>query len=72
LDLFFDSVEERQRWQDLLAVLVDKELGRLPVLKIEDAPDSSDFDRLVTYASIGKMPEKYYQAHAWNMSLDEK
>lgn len=72
LDLFFDSVEERQRWQDLLAVLVDKELGRLPMLKIEDAPDSSDFDRLVTYASIGKMPEKYYQAHAWNMSLDEK
>lgn len=72
LDLFFDSVEERQRWQDLLAVLVDKELGRLPVLKIEDPPEATDFERLVTYASIGKLPEKYYQTQAWNMSLGDK
>ena len=71
LDLFFDSVEERQRWQDLLAVLVDKELGRLSALKVEDPPDATDFDRLVTYASIGKVPENYYQTHAWKLSLEK-
>lgn len=71
LDLFFDSVEERQRWQDLLSVLVDKELGRLDVLKVENTSDASEFDRLVTYASIGKLPERYYQTHAWKMSMEE-
>ena len=71
LDLFFDSVEERQRWQDLLVVLVDKELGQLSVLKVEDPPEATDFDRLVTYACIGRIPSNNYQNHAWKLSLDE-
>lgn len=70
LDLFFETVEERMKWQSLLEVLVEKELGRNANLKVEDAPDSSEFERLVTYASIGKLPEKYYQNKAWQMSLD--
>jgi hypothetical protein len=70
LDLFFETVEERVKWQQLLEVLVEKELGKKQELKVEDPPDATEFERLVTYASIGKLPERYYQKQAWQMSLD--
>lgn len=70
LDLFFETVEERVKWQELLEVLVEKEIGKLPSLKVEDPADATEFDRLITYASIGKLPEKYYQKQAWSMSLE--
>jgi hypothetical protein len=70
LDLFFETVEERIKWQELLEVLVEKELGRLSDLKVEDPTEATEFERLVTYSSIGKLPEKHYQKQAWQLSLD--
>jgi hypothetical protein len=58
LDLFFDSSPERQRWQDLLTVLVNKELGLLEGLRVEEKEDASDFECLVTFASICKIPKR--------------
>lgn len=56
LDLFFETPEERQRWQELLTVLANKELGLLPALRVEEEDEASHFDRLVTFASIHKVP----------------
>lgn len=59
LDLYFETVEERQKWQDLLTVLVNKELGLLEALRLpEEGPDASDFECLVTFASICKIPTR--------------
>ena len=58
LDLFFESVEERQQWQDLLTLLVSKELGQLEELRVEDSTDATDFECLVTFASLCKIPAR--------------
>lgn len=56
LDLFFDSVDERQQWHDLLSILVDKECGTKQDLIYCHGEDLSDFDRQVIYSAIGKYP----------------
>lgn len=55
VDLFFDTVEERQRWNDLLEILVKKEQGHLKDMEVFEAEeDGTEFDRLVQYISLGK------------------
>ena len=58
LDLFFESVEERAKWQALLTVLVNKELGLLENLKMPESEEVTDFECLVTFASICKVPTR--------------
>jgi hypothetical protein len=71
LDLFFDTVEERQKWQDLLTVLVDKETGNCETLKVVEPDGATAFDRLVTYAAIGKPPSDFNHTSGWNSLLEE-
>lgn len=58
IDLYFESVVERNNWRDVLQALVLKEQGVLvpEIPGVEPAADSEtrDFDWLVLYASIGK------------------
>lgn len=57
IDLYFESVEERNKWRDVLQALVRKEQGDLqgiPGVEPEVRSDYEDFDWLVLYASIGK------------------
>lgn len=66
MDLYFDSVEERNSWKDLLIALHAKEQGKLMgVEPIEllpgDGTSAEDiaFEQLVLYSSIGKtFPEQ--------------
>jgi len=58
VDLFFETVEERNSWKDLLVALHAKEQGRLlGVESMELADDERDslFEQLVLYSSIGKL-----------------
>lgn len=58
LDLFFESIEERQLWQELLTILVSKELGELDSLRLDESEDDSDFECLIRFASICKVPKR--------------
>ena len=55
VDLYFDSPEERQRWNELLEILVQKEQGCLRnVEMMEIDPDGDEYDKLVHYISLGR------------------
>jgi hypothetical protein len=57
IDLYFESVEERNKWRDVLTALVKKEQGDLQGIAPVDpemGSDFEDFDWLVLYGSIGK------------------
>lgn len=55
IDLYFDSVAERDSWKDVLKALVNKEQGHLSEIEsVDPSKDAEDFDWLVLYASIGK------------------
>jgi hypothetical protein len=55
VDLFFDSVEERDNWLDLLRALVTKEKGNLVnVESVDPAEDAPEFEWLMLHAAIGK------------------
>jgi len=57
VDLYFDSVQERNNWGDLLRMLVAKEQGQLVgVEPVDPPPDSDPFEWMVLYSSIGKLP----------------
>ena len=73
VDLYFDSVEERNSWKDLLIALHAKEQGKLMgVEPIEllpgDGTSAEDiaFEQLVLYSSIGKtFPEQTRLKWLW-------
>jgi len=56
IDLFFDSVQDRDNWRDVLQALFEKEMNKLTNIPgVEPTgPDVTDFDWLVLYTSIGK------------------
>lgn len=57
IDLYFESVEERNKWRDVLMALVRKEqndLQGIPPVDPEPQSDYEDFDWMVLYTSIGK------------------
>ena len=57
VDLYFDTVTERNNWGDLLRTLVSKEQGVLVGVDPVDPPDDvPEFEWLVLYSSIGKQP----------------
>jgi len=55
VDLYFDSSEERIRWNELLGILQLKEQGFLVDMEMLEAdPEGGEFDALVLYVSLGK------------------
>lgn len=54
VDLCFDVVEDREKWEDLLAALIEKELGRIKELIVDEPDDAPLFDLLALYAALRK------------------
>lgn len=71
LDLYFETVEERARWQDLLTVLVAKETQQCPELRVMECEGATTFDLLVTYAAIGKPPSEMNQSIPWSALMED-
>lgn len=55
VDLYFESEKERNKWRDLLRMLMAKEQGKLVGVDPVDPPEgAAEFEWLILYASIGK------------------
>jgi hypothetical protein len=58
VDLFFESIQERNYWYDVLQALVQKEQGKLlnniPGIEVGLPTENLPFEQLILYGSIGK------------------